>query len=548
MHKNSLAVHLRKIAILTVIVLVSHVFAASAWAAEPDTRPNFLLIVADDLGYADLGVYGSSIRTPNIDALADQGMRFTSFHTSPMCSPTRSMLLSGNNNHVAGVGRQSPYEPLRDDQAGYEGYLSDRIVPLPRVLQAAGYHTYMAGKWDLGTEQEHSPKVAGFERSFGLIDGAANHFDGRGLENAASIYREDGQLIDWPDGAYSTALYTDKLIEFIGSNQDDGKPFFAYAAYTSPHWPLQVPNDERNRYAGQYEQGYDALRKENFEALKTANILAANATLPPRNPAVLPWDELSPELQQQESRKMELYAAMVANLDDHVGRLIGYLKNQGLYENTLIVFMSDNGAAGNDFYNDGPYVDYIREHHPAPFEAWGGPDSFVSYAIPWAEAGSAPFKRYKGFSTEGGIVAALIIAGPSVAAADQINRSYLTVMDLAPTLIELAGAHYPDDGSVQPMRGSSLLPLLRGEVDTVHSADYVTTLFHRNMAFVRQGPWKLTAIDTPFEEKHFQLYNLDTDLGETTDLSRQYPEKREKLLELWRRERLELGIVVPQDL
>jgi arylsulfatase len=516
--------------------------------AHPGGRPNILLIVADDLGYADLGIHGSTIRTPHIDALARRGMRFSQFHTAPLCAPTRAMLMSGNNNHVAGMGRQHPLPPLKGDQAGYEGHLSDRIAPLPGLLQAAGYHTYMAGKWHLGTEEHNSPRAAGFERSFGLVEGAASHFDGRGFDEAPSTYREDGALTEWPEGAYSTALYTDKLIGYIEAQRADGKPFFAYAAYTSPHWPLQVPEGERDRYAGAFDAGYDVQRERNFEALQAAGMVSPEARLRPRNPGVRPWDQLDAEARRREARKMELYAAMVENLDGHVGRLTAYLKDRELFENTLVVFMGDNGADGLDFYNRGPYVDYIRARYANRFEDWGGPESWVSYDIPWAEASSAPFKLYKSFTSEGGIVAPLIMAGPPLAGTKRVSHSYLTVMDLAPTFIELAGGRYPDDGPVRPMLGASLLPLMQGAAAEAHPEDYVTVLEHRNQALLRQGRWKLTTVESPFRESDFALYDILADPGETTDLSAQYPDKREELLEIWRERRLDLGIVLPQDL
>ena len=519
-----------------------------AMAADESPRPNILLIVADDLGYADLGVFGSEIRTPNIDALAAQGVLFTQFHTAPMCAPTRAMLLSGNNNHVAGMGRQGPDGFLQESVPGYEGQLSNRVAPLPGVLKAAGYHTYTTGKWHLGTEKENSPRAAGFERSFNVVEGAATHFDGRGFENAPSIYREDGELVDYPKGEYSTALYTDRLIGFIESNRGDGQPFFAFAAFTSPHWPLQVPVDELNRYAGVYDQGYDALREQRIESLKSAGIIPASSTLPPRWEEITPWEKLSPEQRKRESRKMELYAAMVGNLDGHVGRLLDYLKANELYENTLVVFMSDNGAAAEDFYYHDYFKDYIQAHFDNKYETMGSPDSFVSYGPQWAEAGSAPVKRHKGYTNEGGIVAPMIVAGHGVGRASEINRSYLTVMDLAPTFIAVAGAKYPDDGSVQPMLGESMAALLEGSSGQVHADDYVTTQFFQGRAYLRQGRWKITHSEKLFDESGFALYDLQSDPGETTDLSEQHPEKLNELIVLWRQERVEMDIILPQDL
>ena len=517
-------------------------------AAGTDSRPNILLLVADDLGYADLGVYGGDIRTPNIDALAEQGILFTQFHTAPLCAPTRSMLLSGNNNHVAGMGRQHQQGLLKEYLPGYEGHLSDRVAHLPALLKAAGYHTYTTGKWHLGTEKEHSPWAAGFERSWNLVDGAASHFDDRGFQERPSVYRMDGEEVDYPTGEYATAVYTDRLIGFIDANKGDGRPFFAFAAFTSPHWPLQVPADELGRYSGVYDAGYDALREQRFESLKSAGIVPASSTLPPRWEEITPWEDLSDEQKKNESRKMELYAAMVENLDGHIGRLIHYLKANGLYENTLVVFMSDNGAAAEDFYYHEDFRDYIQARYDNAYEKMGSPDSFVSYGPQWAEAGSAPFKRHKGYTSEGGITAPMIITGHGVGRSPEINRSYVTVMDLAPTFIEIAGAQYPDDGSVQPMLGESMAAFLQGSTEQTHSEDYVTAQFLAGRAYLRQGRWKITQLDRTFSESGFALYDLQSDPGETTDLSGQLPEKRSQMVELWRQQREALNIVLPEDL
>jgi arylsulfatase len=533
---------------LLVTLLLCSWFAGLNASQDGDGRPNILLIVADDLGYADLGVHGSDIRTPNIDALAEEGVLFTNFHTAPMCAPTRAMLLSGNNNHVAGMARQHPSGLVEAYLPGYEGHLSDRIVPFPRLLRDAGYHTYTTGKWHLGMEEQHSPSAAGFERSFNLLDGAGNHWDATGFENGISTYRADGRLTTYPDGHYSTAFYTDRLIEFIDHHKGDGRPFFAFAAYTSPHWPLQVPEPELERYRGVYDDGYEALRIKNFESLKSRGVVPADSVLPPRNEAVTPWEQLDAEERKAESRKMELYASMVENLDGHIGRLIGYLKASGLNENTLIVFMSDNGAAAEDFYNQEPYRDYVRAHYDNTYENMGRSDSWVSYGLPWAEAGSAPFKRHKGSAFEGGIRAPLVIAGAGVRAQSAFNSDYLTLMDLAPTFLELANAAYPADGSVAPMLGTSLNALLAGEPVTVHGEDYVTVLSHRGRTFVRRGKWKIVADPQPFDEANFELFDIEADPGEINDLSDSFPEIKRELIALWQERRRTLGIVLPSDL
>jgi arylsulfatase len=512
-------------------------------ATSTDSRANILLIVADDLGYADLGTYGSDIRTPNIDALAARGVLFTQFHAGPSCAPTRAMLLSGNNNHVAGVGRQS----YSGSVPGYEGHLSDRIAPLPEVLRNAGYRTYMAGKWHLGGEAEHSPAAAGFDRSFSLVDGAGAHYSSSGFFEGGSTYREGFEEVDYPEGAYSTELYTDRLIEFIDAGQADDAPFFAVAAYTSPHWPLQVPEAELDRYSGVYDDGYDMLRERRFESLKEAGIVPDASTLPPRNGAITPWADLSGEQKRRESRKMELYAAMVENLDGHVGRLIDHLKATGQYDNTLVVFMSDNGAAGEDFFNVGGYTSYLQSTYDNALENMGRPTSFVSYGEQWAEAGSAPFSRRKTYSREGGLVAPMIVAGPGVAGRASIERAYLTVMDLAPTFIEIAGAEYPATGSVRPMLGESLTGLFGGTASRVHDDDYVTTLFHGGRAYVRQGRWKLVTLDRPFSRDDFELFDILADPGETTNLAEVDPDRYAAMLALWESERERLGIILPDE-
>lgn len=542
--------------LLTIMMFCGALFCDAtidaANAAAAIGRPNILLIVADDLGYADLGAYGSDIDTPNIDALAARGILFTQFHTAPLCAPTRAMLLSGNNNHVAGMARQGSRAVAGLSLEGYEDSLSERIVPFPRLLQQAGYDTYTVGKWHLGVEQQQSPHAAGFSRAFNLLQGAGTHFDALGYKEGGSSYRENESLAEYPVGRYSTEFYTSKLIEFIEADRDNGQPFFAFAAYTSPHWPLQVPDDYLDLYAGRYDDGYDALRERRFDSLKEAGIIPLTSVLPPRNDAITPWTELSAEQQRIESRKMELYAAMVDNLDDHIGRLLGYLRDQALLDNTLVIFMADNGAAGEDFYNGiGGYPEYqayVTKTFDNSYEKMGTAASFVSYGPQWGEAGSAPFQRYKGYTREGGIVAPMIAAGPGVAFDGAIDATYVTVMDLAPTFLQIAGATYPADDAIRPMLGESMRDFLAGKSAMVHDDNYVTVLSHRGRSYLRQGRWKIVTTDGPFDEADFELFDVVADPGETNNLAADEPEKFAELIALWRVERLRLGIVLPEDL
>lgn len=521
------------------ITALLYALAISASFAQTDTRPNILLIVADDLGYADLGCYGGDIRTPNIDQLAKRGLLFSQFHTAPTCAPTRSMLLTGNNNHVAGMGRQGRVskDSWEATQPGYEGHLSDRVVPMPQVLRDAGYHTYTVGKWHLGKEPENAPSQKGFERSFNLLQGASNHYNnvGLGLDDSVSLYRADGELADFPKGAYSTEFYTDKLIEFLRSGSD-GKPFFAYVAYTSPHWPLQAPA-ANDRYRGKYDMGYDSLRVLRFQSLQRAGIIPATSKLPPQLESIKPWTTLTDEARKIESRKMELYAAMVDNLDQQVGRLLKYLRDEMLDENTLIIFMSDNGAAAEDFYVQRPYADFIAPRYDNRYENMGSPTSFVAYGPSWANAGSAPYSHYKGYATEGGIVAPLIITGKGFTTTSPVRHDFLTVMDLAPTILELAGTKYPGrhgTAETRPMLGQSAVSYLRGKSKTIHPAEYATGLELSGRAYYRKGKWKIVNVERPYRKANFQLFDVTADPGETTNLASKFPDKYEELWSAWK--------------
>lgn len=526
-----------------------------------DNRPNILLIVADDLGYADLGSYGSDIATPHLDRLAARGIRFSQFHTAPMCAPSRAMLLTGNDNHVAGMGDQDGGSGPTEGLPGYEGHLSDRVIPFPLLLRDAGYATSIVGKWHLGAEPEHSPTAAGFERSFTLLEGAGDHFSDVALETPSGVsrYWEDGDYTGWPEGRYDTELYTDRLIEFIDDGLGSGRPFMALAAYTSPHWPLQVPEDYRDRYEGRYDMGYDRLRELRLRSLKEAGIVPEAWTVPPHGKPIPPWDALTPEERRVEARKMELYAAMVENLDHHVGRLLDHLVTLGELDNTLVVFISDNGAAGEDFFNTGPFVEWLRSRYQNRYETMGGPGSYVSYGPQWAVAGAAPFRGHKADGSEGGIVTPMIVAGPGVglagaaegpgaAVAGSVVHAYVGIQDLAPTLLEVAGAGYPGERGnerTRAMTGRSILPLLTGDSDRIHPEDEVLALSHRGRTFVRRGNWKLLADVSPFDPDAFRLYDLSRDPGETADRSAERTDIRGELFAEWERFRDRVGVWTP---
>ena len=499
---------------------------------EITKKPNIVLIVADDLGFGDIGCYGGDIKTPNIDKLSHRGIKFSSFHTAPMCAPTRAMLLSGNDNHIAGMGSQGNVT----DVFGYEGRLTNRIVTIPALLKQSGYHTYMAGKWHLGKTPESNPHQKGFEHSFVLLEGAGNHYNNRSaLYNKLSSYTEDGNPTSWTEGNYSTDFYTDKLIEYIDSDKRDNKPFFAFAAYTSPHWPLQVDKKYWEKYKGLYDDGYEKLRERRLISLKKAGIIPKNAISPPSHVRVMPWDSLSKQEQRKEARKMELYAGMVDNLDHNIGRLMKHLKDIGEYKNTLFVFMSDNGAANRDFINDDRFTN-LKEYYNDDFDNMGNANSYISYGPQWAEAGSSPFRYYKDFATEGGTNTTMIICGPNVNRKNEIHHGFTSLLDLAPTFYEMANVSYPkayQGNKVYPLKGNSLIPFVSGKSNEIHDSTYVFALEHYGNAMLRKGNWKITNFTRPFKIDNFALYNLSNDIGEQINLKELEKEKYAELLNEW---------------
>lgn len=533
---------MKKLRIFTLTVLFSILF----WNCKQQTKINILLIVADDLAYTDISAYGGEIHTPNLDTLSNNGIRFSQFHTAPYCAVTRAMVLTGNNNHIAGMGSQD----LRTKVPGYEGQLSNRVVTIPQLLQKEGYRTFIAGKWHLGTSNEANPQNKGFNQSFVMLEGAANHYNSVGVlrEPKISPYTEDGQPALWPKDAYSTDYYTDRLLDYIVEANENNQPFFGFAAYTSPHWPLQVDEKHWKKFKGHYSGGYDSLRSERHKRAQEVKLISQLSSIPDRHPEVVPWDQLTKEDQRIEARKMELYAGMVDNLDYNIGRLISKLKALDIYDNTLIIFMSDNGAAAEDFVNHDYFGPYIKKHFNNVYDNMGKANSYVSYGKPWAEAGSAPFKYFKGYTTEGGMTAPLIISGPMIRSKNEFNHSFISLMDLAPTIYELIDIDYPSQFSnnkVSPLLGASLVPIFSEPQRIIHDDSYVFALEHRGFAMLRKGEWKLLNINSPLDPSSFKLYNLKSDPGEQIDLKYEHTRVYENLMQEWHKFYQQVGIVSP---
>jgi arylsulfatase len=516
-------------------------------------QPNILLVMADDMGWTDIGSFGSEIDTPNLDALARQGVRFTDFHVSVSCSPTRSMLLSGTDNHLAGLGNMGEMlTPEQRGKPGYEGYLNDRVVSLAEVLRSGGYHTYMAGKWHLGHDPENFPHARGFERSFSMLFGGASYWsDMSGLlavhEEIAEYVIDDKRLEELPGDFYATRSYADFLIESIRANQGDGKPFLAYLAFTTPHDPMHVPEPWLSMYRGKYDDGYEVLKAQRAVAAMKEGLIPDSAPMPERYEKVKAWDSLTKEEQAIGSRGMEVYAGMVNNMDYHYGRVVDFLKDIGEYDNTIVIFLSDNGP--NPWYSE----DYPGNRGSKWFAQFdnsvdniGHPMSHYAYGMGFGSASAGPLDLFKMTVAEGGIRSPLLIAGPGVKGDRQVD-AFGYVWDIMPTVLELAGIPHPEKyqgRKLERMRGKSLTGLLSGSAKAVYSEDDLVGGEMQNGKWMRQGDFKAVSVAPPYGTGIWHLYNLADDPGETRDLATAQPETLKKLQAAWDSYAADVGVVL----
>ncbi|WP_156686923.1 arylsulfatase [Mycobacterium sp. Marseille-P9652] len=521
-------------------------------------RPNFLVIVADDLGFSDIGAFGGEINTPNLDRVAYSGIRLTDFHSAPACSPTRAMLLTGTDHHVAGIGTMLEVAaPGFRGAPGYEGYLNDRVVALPELLRDAGYLTLMSGKWHLGHTIETSPWARGFERSFALLPAGASHYGaeaGGGFSPVPTMYTEDDHFVTIGGDFYSSDSYTDTLLRYLRERPDeDDRPFFAYLPFQAPHWPLQAPRETIATYRGRYDAGPDALREERLAALKRLGLCPDDVEPHPVVADGAPeWADMTAAEQAWSARAMEVYAAMVDRMDQNIGRVLDYLTETGELDNTVVIFLSDNGAEGAIVeampLRGAEIAARIEEQCDNSLDNLGGPTSFIWYGPRWAQAATAPSRLHKAFTTEGGIRVVGFVTWPGFARQGEIGTAFTTVMDIAPTVLELAGAQHPGAAyrgrAVEPMRGRSLVAYLSGETEAVHAPDSGTgwELFGRRA--IRQGDWKALYLLPPHGPGTWQLYDLSSDPGEIHDLAAAEPDKLAELLGLWESYVKENGVLL----
>ena len=481
--------------------------------------PNLVVILVDDMGWSDLGCYGSEIETPHLDALARGGLRFTQFYNTARCCPTRAALLTGLHQHQAGVGHMV----ANDGIPAYQGFLNDRCVTLAEVLRPAGYTTLMAGKWHVGSAPGQWPLDRGFDRFWGTPSGGGVYFKDT-LELRPEVFFVDGaKRIDPPDDLYVTDAFTDRAMEYVEEAVTrTKKPFFLYLAHIAPHWPLQAKPGDIAKYAGRYESGWDAVREKRFARQKDMGLVARDAALSARDPQAKSWNEMPEAARKELAHRMEIYAAQVDCIDQNVGRLVAKLKQLGQLENTLILFLSDNGCSA-----EGGPGGFSRGQPGAPI---GTGRSYASGGLEWANASNTPLRRFKTTTHEGGISTPLIAHWPAgIRGKNDLRHDAGHVIDIMPTLVELAGAAYPrgnNGRAVLPMEGRSLVPALTGRGELSERPLFWE---HEGNKAVRHGDWKAVAKG----RGAWELYDLRTDRAESRNVAAQHPERTRELAARW---------------
>ncbi|MEI8158119.1 MAG: arylsulfatase [Burkholderiales bacterium] len=501
-----------------------------SYGANDKPRPNIVVLVADDWGYTDVGAYGSEIATPNLDQLAKQGSKFTNFHVAAVCSPTRAMLLTGVDNHRNGVGNMpETMPPEHEGQPGYIGTLNDNAVTLATMLKDTGYHTYITGKWHLGKTPDKLPEQRGFERSFIQADSGSDNWEKRTymMLYDKAYWFEQGLEADLPKDYYSSKFFVDKAIEYIASNDKDKKPFFAYIGFQANHIPLQAPPEFVQKYRGQYDQGWLALRTARRDRAAAFGLLPKGTEMVALN-STLDWDKLSADQKRQQARHMEVYAGMAEAMDFQVGRLVAHLKSSGQYNNTIFVFLSDNGSDPADPLNIPVANTWVRMKYDTDADPLGGRGTFSANGPSWASATTSPLNGYKYFAGEGGLRVPLIISGLPGMPSSRTISALTHVNDIVPTLLDATGIQ-PHDGvyrgnPVEPLSGRSMLPMLQGKSNYVHAPDEPVGYELAGSAALFKGDLKLVKNIAPLGDGKWRLYDLATDPGEVHDLSSSQPE------------------------
>jgi arylsulfatase A-like enzyme len=525
-------------------------------------RPNILVIMGDDLGFSDLGSFGSEISTPHLDMLAKEGKILTNYHTDPVCSPARVSFLTGIDNHIGGIGTM--YENIAPNQVGkpgYETYINNRVVTIAEMLRDAGYDTLMAGKWHLsgsGWEKGTTPYDRGFEDVFVLLESGAQHFNGDPYyAGGHSTFLNNGTQVPRPDnGTYSNEMYTSIMLDKIKAHQDNGNPLFMYLSFQASHSPFQAPQEFIKKYEGVYDVGYDNIREQRFEKQKELGIWPQDMKLPQRLPQSPAWDTLSGNEKTNRAKILQAHAAMIEDMDTNIGMVIQYLKDIGQYDNTLIVFTSDNGSSepvemknlatagveeANKFYN-------AFNNSAANI---GNADSLVNYGAWGAGASVSPLSYFKTTQGEGGVRPPFVMKLPGTSNQSQpdIVNAFVQVNDMTPTFLDYAGVQSPgstyNGTEVHPIMGKSIKPLLEGQTAIVHAEDEPVAQEMFNNSAVWMGDWKAVRNFQPVGDGQWHLFNITSDIGENIDLANQHPEILKKLILDYDKFAKDVGVVVP---
>lgn len=516
------------------------VHGQAGMAQSSPKKPNIIVILADDMGYSDIGCFGSEISTPNIDRLANNGVRFTQFYNASRSCPTRASLLTGLYQHQAGVG-----DMVGDlGYPAYQGYLNTQCVTLGEAMKVNGYNTYMSGKWHVGDKPETLPRKRGFDRYFGLIDGASSYFQlipYRNNQKAPKMMLDDSPFFP-EDGFYMTNAIADHALDFLDEETPKKDPFFMYLAFTAPHWPLHALPNDIERYRGTYMKGWDELRKERFERMKKLGILDASVQLSPRDERVPAWETLSVEEKKMWDLRMAVYAAMIHRLDQNIGRVIDKLQEMGELENTMIIFLSDNGGCHEGTKNKGNYIRTTGET--------GNSDSFDAYEYPWANVSNTPFRLHKHWVHEGGISTPFIVHFPGSVKGGRIVREPGHIIDIMPTLLDYAKGRYPstfNGNKVHAMEGISLRAALEGK-----KLKRKNPLFweHEGNRALRLDNWKLVS-QYDYANKKFmkwELYNMKSDRAELDDLIDKESAIAGYLISLYEQHAARIGVVSKESL
>lgn len=511
-------------------------FAALAFAgpltsqAQPADPPNIVVMLVDDAALMDFGVYGGEAETPNIDALAARGAMFTQYRTSPLCSPSRAMLLTGMDNHLTGIATIP--EVLPDEHVGQPGYamsLEPGVMTLAEHLKPAGYQTFMTGKWHMGSGKGDLPSDHGFDRSFALDASGADNWEDKSympFYHDAPWY-EDGKAAALPDDFYSSEFIVDKMIAYLGE-ADTNAPFFAFLGFQAIHIPVQAPPEFTANYDGVYDAGWHALREARHEKAMTLGFIPQDAPLAPMPEGSRNWDELSDAERDVYARRMQVNAGMLEAMDAHIGRLVEYLQDTGQFENTIFVVTSDNGPEHNRGDNDSRLQFWMRLNgYHTDIEGVGERGSWGFIGPEWANAAASPGALYKFYMAEGGIRAPLIMSGPGIA--PQRVDAMSLVSDVAPTLLDLSGVDANSDAK-DAMTGRSLAPVLSGAQEQVYAPDDPIGMEVSGNSALYKGDFKITRHMPPTGDATWRLFNIANDPGETQDLSAELPSKKSELL------------------